>query len=107
MGGQDVTTLILSARHDGFSLFPVNEWPCMSISRVSWMIPFSGRYIYTEPGRNHRMGDNFRTIDEADAHAKKFQSMSFLIHRGKSPRSRNSCSKFDFWASKTAFHDDF
>lgn len=28
LGGKDITNLILSARHEGFSLFPVKEWPC-------------------------------------------------------------------------------
>jgi hypothetical protein len=28
LGDKDITKLILSARHEGFSLFPVKEWPC-------------------------------------------------------------------------------
>lgn len=27
LGGNDITTLLLSTRHQGFSLYPVNAWP--------------------------------------------------------------------------------
>lgn len=35
LGSQDITALIISARRQGFSLFPVKEWPChVYISRI-------------------------------------------------------------------------
>ena len=35
LGCKDVSNLILSSRQDGFSLFPVHEWPChVYIARI-------------------------------------------------------------------------
>ena len=27
LGGNDISVLLLSSRHEGFTLFPINEWP--------------------------------------------------------------------------------
>jgi hypothetical protein len=35
LGGEDITNLVLSARHEGFSLFPIKVWPChVYVSRI-------------------------------------------------------------------------
>ena len=35
LGGQDITELIISARYQGSTLFPISEWPChIYIARI-------------------------------------------------------------------------
>lgn len=35
LGGQDISTLVLSSRFDGYTLFPFRKWPCpVHISRI-------------------------------------------------------------------------
>lgn len=75
LGGQDITNLILSARHEGFSLFPVKEWPChVYIARIlddtiARTLAFTRNQVEVIA-----WGMIFRTLDEANAHAEKFQS---------------------------------
>ena len=74
LGSQDITNLILSARHEGFSLFPVHEWPChVYVARilddtVTERLAFTRSQVEVIA-----WGMIFRTLDEANAHAKKFQ----------------------------------
>jgi hypothetical protein len=75
LGNQDITNLILSARHKGFSLFPIKEWPChVHVSRIlddaiTESLTFTRAQIEIIA-----WGIIFQTLGEANAHAKKFQS---------------------------------
>lgn len=74
LGGKDVKTLILSARHVGFSLFPINEWPLhVYVARI-----LDDNILKTLSFTRSQVeiiawGVIFRTNDEANAHAKRFQ----------------------------------
>jgi hypothetical protein len=75
LGGKDITNLILSARHEGDSLFPVGEWPChVYIARI--LDDAITKTLTFTRGQVEIIawGMIFRTLDEANAHAKKFQS---------------------------------
>lgn len=74
LGSQDITNLILSARHEGFSLFPVQEWPChVYVARIlddtiTRTLAFTRSQVEVIA-----WGMIFRTLHEANTHAKKFQ----------------------------------
>jgi hypothetical protein len=75
LGGEDISNLILSARHEGFSLFPVKEWPChVYIARI--LDDTITKTLTFTRGQVEIIawGMIFCTLDEANAHAKKFQS---------------------------------
>jgi hypothetical protein len=75
LGSKDIANLILSARHEGFSLFPIKEWPChVYIARIlddaiTKTLTFTRSQVEIIA-----WGMIFRTLDEANTHAKKFQS---------------------------------
>lgn len=75
LGGKDITHLILSARHEGFSLFQVKEWPChVYVARI-----LDDTIIRTLSFTQSQVtiiawGMIFHTLDEANVHAKKFLS---------------------------------
>jgi len=75
LGGNDISSLILSARYQGTSLFPISEWPChVYVSRI--LDEAVTEMLSITPGQVEIIawGMIFRTLDEANAHAKKFQS---------------------------------
>lgn len=73
LGGENITNLILSARHKGSSLFPIKEWPChVYIARI-----LDGAIIKTMSFTRDQVeiiawGVIFRTLDEANAYTEKF-----------------------------------
>ena len=71
LGGEDISNLILSARHEGFSLFPVKEWPChVYIARI--LDDTITKTLTLTRGQVEIIawGMIFRTFDEANAHQK-------------------------------------
>ena len=75
LGGEDISNLILSTRHEGFSLFPVKEWPChVYIARILDDAITQTLTFTRDQVEIIAWGIIFRTFDEANAHAKKFQS---------------------------------
>ena len=75
LGSKDITNLILSSRHEGFTLFPVKEWPChVYVARIlDDAIPKTTSFTRDQV-EVIAWGMIFRTLDEAKAHARKFQS---------------------------------
>ena len=73
LGDKDIVNLILSVKLQGFSLFPVNEWPCpVYVSRIldeaiTKTLVFAGDQV-----EMIAWAVIFRNLDEANAHAKKF-----------------------------------
>jgi hypothetical protein len=77
LGSEDITTLILSARYDGFSLFPVREWPChVYVARILDAAVVRTLVFTRTQVEIIAWGMIFRTLDEANAHAKKFEYRS-------------------------------
>ena len=75
LGGKDITNLILSVRHEGFSLFPVKEWPChVYVARILDDAITKTLTFGRDQVEIIAWGMIFRTFDEADAHAREFQS---------------------------------
>jgi hypothetical protein len=73
LGGNDIANLILSARYEGSSLFPINEWPChVYIARILDETITKTLSITTDQVEIIAWGMIFRTLDEANAHAEKF-----------------------------------
>ena len=74
LGGKNIVNLILSARYEGFSLFPIKEWPCHVYIARMLDETIAARLAFT-PNQVEVIawGMIFRTLDEANAHAKKFQ----------------------------------
>ncbi len=73
LGGRDITTLILSARHRGVTLLPVTEWPChVYIARIlDENITHTLRFT-REQVEVIGWGMIFCTIEEANAQMKHF-----------------------------------
>ncbi|MDQ1744141.1 MAG: hypothetical protein QOE23_2480, partial [Pseudonocardiales bacterium] len=68
--GSDIETVILSARHEGASLDPVNEFPCF----VFITIPRGGNDALESPVRSDDLeiigwGELYRTREDAERHA--------------------------------------
>ncbi len=79
LGGQDITSLILSARHEGFPLFPVKEWPChVYIARILDDTVSKTLNFYARPSRSHRVGNDFPHPRRSDRPRQKIPVMSFL-----------------------------
>lgn len=75
LGNQDITNLILSSRYEGFSLFPVKEWPChVYIARILDDAVIRTLAFTRSQVEIIAWGMIFRTLEEANAHAKEFQS---------------------------------
>ena len=75
LGNQDIANLILSARYEGFSLFPVKEWPChVYVARILDDTITQTLSFTRDQVEIIAWGIIFCTLDEASAHAKKFQS---------------------------------
>jgi len=74
LGSRDITTLVLSARYQGVSLFPITEWPChVYISRM--LDETITRTLVFSRGQTEIVAWAmiFRSLDEANAKAKEFQ----------------------------------
>ncbi len=74
LGGHDITELIISTRYEGSSLFPIEEWPChVYIARILDDAVASTLTFTRNQVEIIAWGMIFRTLDEANAHARKFQ----------------------------------
>jgi hypothetical protein len=68
LGSQDITNLILSSRYEGFSLFPVKEWPChVYVSRILDATVIRTLAFTRDQIEIIAWGRIFRTLDEANA----------------------------------------
>jgi hypothetical protein len=75
LGSNDIKNLILSARYEGSSLFPISEWPChVYIARILDDAVFGTLTVTRRQVEIIAWGMIFRTIDEANAHANKYPS---------------------------------
>ena len=78
LGGKDISHLILSARYEGASLFPVREWPChVYVTRIVDDVVIEALVFTRSQVEIIACGMIFRTLEEASAHAKQFQSCRF------------------------------
>ena len=70
LAGKDITNLILSARYEGSSLFPVKEWPC-HVYVASILDDAILKTLTFTRGQVEIIawGMTFRTLGEANAHA--------------------------------------
>jgi len=76
LGDKDITKLILSPKFPDSSLFPINEWPCqVFIARILDYTVIRTLTITTR-GQVQIIGKGtvFRTLDEANAYARRFYS---------------------------------
>jgi hypothetical protein len=74
LGNRDITDLILSAKYEGYSLFPVEEWPFhVYVARIlDAAIPQT--LVFTRSQIEIiAWGMLFPTLEEANAHSQKFQ----------------------------------
>ncbi len=75
LGDKDITDLILSAKLQGYSLFPVSGWPCPVYVSLILDQTITETCVFT--GGQVQMiawAVIFRTLDETNAHVRKFQS---------------------------------
>jgi hypothetical protein len=71
LGGHDITNLIISSRHQGYSLFPIGEWPChVYIARILDESITKTLVFTREQVEVIAWGMIFPTIEEAKAQAK-------------------------------------
>jgi len=76
LGDRDITNLILSPRFSGSSLFPVNEWPCQVLIMRILDCAVTKTLTVTTRGQARIIarGTVFRTLDKANAYARRFYS---------------------------------
>jgi hypothetical protein len=73
LGGKDIERLILSARWQGVSLFPVTEWPsAVYVSRILDETVTKTHAFTQDQVEVIAWGTIFLTLAEANAHASKF-----------------------------------
>jgi len=74
LGSRDILNLLISARHERVSLFPITEWPGhVHVSRILDETPMRTLFFTTEQIEVIAWGTIFRTREEALAHAKRFE----------------------------------
>jgi hypothetical protein len=67
-------SLLISGRYKGISLFPIMEWPChIYVSQVLDQTIIETLYFSREQIDLIAWGMLFRTLEEASAHAKRFE----------------------------------
>lgn len=68
LGNRDITELIISARYQGSTLFPITEWPChVYIARVLDQNVIESLTFSKEQVEVIAWGRIFRTVEEANA----------------------------------------
>jgi hypothetical protein len=73
LGGEDIVNLILSAKFEGFSLFPVKSWPCpVYVARILDEAINEALIFTRDQVEIIAWGVIFRDLGEAEAHSKKF-----------------------------------
>lgn len=74
LGSVDITQLIISARHQGNTLYPVSEWPLfVYVARILDRRIIESRSFTREQIDLIAWGALFRTRQEASDHAQRFQ----------------------------------
>jgi len=72
VGSQDITRLLICSRYQGFTLFPVTEWPChVSIARILDASITKTLVFTRDQVEVIAWGMIFPTIEEANAQAKE------------------------------------
>jgi len=75
LGDKDITRLLLSTRHQGHSLFPIDEWPAhVYVTRLLDQKVISNNRFSAQQVELIAWGLLFRNYSEAEAHAKKFRT---------------------------------
>jgi hypothetical protein len=74
LGGTDVTSLIISSRHQGQTLYPISEWPSfVYVARIlDDTAPRSDAFTRDQV-ELIAWGTLFRTLEEASEHAERFR----------------------------------
>jgi hypothetical protein len=68
-GSKDITHLLLTGRHQGFSLFPIKQWPChVYISRILDDAIFKSQMFTAEQVEIIAWGTIFRAFHEGNVH---------------------------------------
>lgn len=74
LGAKDVTSLIISARHHGQTLFPISEWPSfVYVARVLDDTVLSSASFTRKQVELIAWGTLFRTLEEATDHAERYR----------------------------------
>lgn len=74
LGSKDISNLLISARFAGTSLFPVAKWPChVYVSRILDETITRTLSFTAEQIEMIAWGTIFRTAEEAQAHARRFE----------------------------------
>lgn len=74
MGATDITQLIISARHQGQTLYPISEWPFfVYVTRIVDRAIIESRSFTREQVELIAWGGLFRTREGASDHAQRFQ----------------------------------
>jgi hypothetical protein len=74
LGRKDITEVLLSSRYQGFSLFPITEWPCdVYIARILDDAVIATSVITANQVEVIAWGRIYRALPEADAEVKKFE----------------------------------
>lgn len=74
MGATDITQLIISARHQGQTLYPISEWPFfVYVTRIVDRAIIESRSFTREQVELIAWGGLFRTCEGASDHAQRFQ----------------------------------
>jgi hypothetical protein len=75
LGGKDISRLILSTRHQGYTLYPVTEWPShVYVARILDETVLQTLSFTKVQVELIAWALIFRTVEEAEAHAKKLDS---------------------------------
>ncbi|MGB8222784.1 MAG: hypothetical protein WCF10_09355, partial [Polyangiales bacterium] len=75
LGGNDVTTLLLSTRHQGFSLYPVTEWPTyVYVTRIADPRVLEAESFTPEQVQLIAWGEIFADLHEAANRAQELES---------------------------------
>jgi hypothetical protein len=74
LGSADITSLIISSRHRGQTLFPISEWPSyVYVARVLDNAVLSSATFARDQVELIAWGMLFRTREEADDHAARYR----------------------------------
>ena len=75
LGDKDVSRLILSSRHQGYTLYPVTEWPShVYVTRILDEAVLQTLSFSKGQVELIAWAMIFRTMEEAEAHARKLNS---------------------------------
>jgi hypothetical protein len=75
LGGNDVTTLLLSTRHRGFSLYPVTQWPTyVYVARIADPRVLEAESFTPEQVQLIAWGEIFADLHEVASRAQELES---------------------------------